>query len=166
MTGKCPPQSPENPLYALKRMAKAKVAQSQVNVDMVWREREIMIINTETLRSPFLCSLHWAFQSPAELFLIMEFMQGGDLKYQMRDKKNTSKVKPLGEDVAKFYCAEILLALRALHSVSIVYRDLKPENALLDSEGHLRLADFGIATNLQRNNGFKTSGRSGTLINL
>jgi hypothetical protein len=143
-------------------MVKEKVAKAQVNVDMVWREREIMIINGETLNSAFLCQLHWAFQNESEIFLVMEFMQGGDLRYQMRLKDNVHKVRPLAEPVAKFYLAEILLALRSLHSVNIVYRDLKPENALLDSDGHLRLADFGIAINLQSQDGFKTAGRSGT----
>jgi len=104
----------------------------------------MLAYNSEFLASPFLCQLHWAFQTDREVFLVMDFMHGGDLRYRMRDPNNPDSYRRLPEHVVKFYAAELLLALRDLHSVDLVYRDLKPENVLLDDRGHCHLADFGI----------------------
>jgi serum/glucocorticoid-regulated kinase 2 len=86
-----------------------------------------------------LIKLHWAFQSPDELFFVMDVCTGGELFYHL------SKLKRLSEHAAKFYFAEILLGLEHLHSLNIVYRDIKPENILLDIDGHIRIADFGLS---------------------
>jgi serine/threonine protein kinase len=83
--------------------------------------------------SPFLCNLVYAFQSSDELFLLMPFMQGGDLRYHLREHG------PLRESDVRFYAAELLCGLADLHAKRVVFRDLKPENILLDAEGHLRI---------------------------
>jgi protein-serine/threonine kinase len=83
--------------------------------------------------------MHWAFQSQHYLFIVLEFCPGGEIFYHM------NKVLRFSERVAKFYFAEIVLALEYLHTRSIFYRDLKPENILLDQDGHVKLADFGIS---------------------
>ena len=91
------------------------------------------------LNHPFLCNLHYAFQTSKQLFLVMDFCQGGELYFHIKQNKHFS------EDVAKFYAAEIILALEYLHKKNIVYRDLKPENVLITSEGHIKLVDFGLS---------------------
>jgi serine/threonine protein kinase len=141
-----------NGLYALKRIEKFGVLQSQSHLNMVWVERKIMSV----ISSPFLCNLIHAFQSDVELFLVMPFMQGGDLRYHLKER-GTMTVEQ-----ARFYAAELLLALQDLHAKRIVYRDLKPENVLLDAEGHLRISDFGLASILRRENNYLTTGQAGT----
>lgn len=84
-------------------------------------------------------SLHYAFQTPDKLYLVMDFLNGGELFYHLRRQERFS------EERARFYAAEILLTLEYLHSNNIIYRDLKPENVLLDRHGHIRLTDFGLS---------------------
>lgn len=91
------------------------------------------------VRSPFIVKLHYAFQTPDKLYFVVDFLNGGELYYHLR-----KKVK-FNEKMARFYIAEILLALEDLHTVGIIYRDLKPENILLDSSGHIKLTDFGLS---------------------
>lgn len=88
---------------------------------------------------PFLVSLHYAFQSPERIFFILDYVNGGELFYHLRKKIRFT------EKETKFYAAELILALDHLHSLGFVYRDIKPENILLDSEGHLKLTDFGLS---------------------
>ncbi len=143
-------------------------------VKMVWVERDIM----SKVNSPFLIPLLYAFQSERELFLVMPFMRGGDLRYHL--KARTS----FNESTARFFAAEILMGLEALHlmhvsraagphrvanerisaaaSCQICFRDVKPENVLLDITGHARLSDFGVACELRAHNQYLTVGRSGT----
>ncbi len=71
--------------------------------------------------------------------MVLEFCAGGEIFYHM------NKVQRFSEKVAKFYFAEIVLALEYLHANNVFYRDLKPENILLDEDGHIKLADFGIS---------------------
>lgn len=144
-------------LYALKRQEKARILKKPVFLQAVWMERNIMA----RLKSPFLCSLHYAFQSPSEVFLVMPFMQGGDLRYQLDEYKRKHS-RPFTEEIARFYAAQVALGLEELHSHHIAYRDLKPENVLLDSDGHIRLSDFGVSTFLEEKNGYQTGGRAGT----
>ncbi len=139
-------------LCALKRLEKFAVLQSQSHLDMVWVERKIMAAAS----SPFLCNLLYAFQSPTELYLVMPFMQGGDLRYHLKERGTMSV------ETTRFYAAQIALGLMDLHSKRIVYRDLKPENILLDSNGNCRISDFGLACILKKQDNYKTSGQSGT----
>jgi serine/threonine protein kinase SCH9 len=83
--------------------------------------------------------LQFAFQNPKCLYLVMEFVNGGELFYHLQ---LSGKFK---ENRAKFYMAECVLALEYLHSKGVVYRDAKPENILIDSDGHIKLTDFGLS---------------------
>ena len=83
--------------------------------------------------------LHFAFQSPERLYFVMDFLNGGELFYHLRREINFSEKR------TKFYAAEIVLALECLHKNGVIYRDLKPENVLLDSDGHIKLTDFGLS---------------------
>jgi serine/threonine protein kinase len=89
--------------------------------------------------SPFIVKLHYAFQTPERLFMVMDYAQGGELFVHIR------KMGRLTENTTRFYAAEILLGLDWLHERGIIYRDLKPENVLLDHEGHIKLSDFGLS---------------------
>jgi serine/threonine protein kinase len=108
-------------LMALKRMGKAEVLKKESHVRMVWTERDIM----SRLNSPFLVNLVHAFQDDRECYFVMPFMQGGDLRFHL------SKLGCFSESDARFYAAQIVLGLEAMHSQKIVYRDLKPDNLLL-----------------------------------
>lgn len=90
--------------------------------------------------------LHYAFQTPEKLYFVIDFLNGGELFYHLRREQRFS------EDRARFYAAEILLALECLHKNGIIYRDLKPENVLLDSEGHVKLTDFGLSKIREKEN--------------
>ncbi|XP_048349291.1 ribosomal protein S6 kinase alpha-3 [Sphaerodactylus townsendi] len=98
-------------------------------------ERDILV----EVNHPFIVKLHYAFQTEGKLYLILDFLRGGDLFTRL------SKEVMFTEDDVKFYLAELALALDHLHSLGIIYRDLKPENILLDEEGHIKLTDFGLS---------------------
>jgi serine/threonine protein kinase len=83
--------------------------------------------------------MHYSFQTPENLYMILDYMQGCDLAYHL------NKQQVFNEAEAKFFIAEIVLAIEYIHSLDVIYRDLKPENILIDAEGHCRLADFGLA---------------------
>uniref|UniRef100_A0A0N5ALS1 Ribosomal protein S6 kinase n=1 Tax=Syphacia muris TaxID=451379 RepID=A0A0N5ALS1_9BILA len=91
------------------------------------------------IHHPFVVKLHYAFQTEGKLYLILDFLRGGDLFTRL------SKEVMFTEEDVKFYLAELALALDHLHSLGIVYRDLKPENILLDADGHINLTDFGLS---------------------
>ena len=93
----------------------------------------------EKVNSPYIVALHYAFQNPDRLYFIMDFCNGGELFYHLRKEIRFSEKR------TKFYAAEITLALEALHKAGIIYRDLKPENVLLDQDGHIKITDFGLS---------------------
>lgn len=95
------------------------------------------------LNHPFILKLHYSFQCNAKLYLLLDYEGGGTLFYHLKKKQRFQK------DEIIFYAAEIILALEYLHSKRIVYRDLKPENILLSQDGHIKLADFGLAKRLK-----------------
>jgi len=97
-------------------------------------ERDIL----RNVSHPFIVKLHYAFQDESRLYLVMDFVNGGQLFFHLREHT-------FSEDLARFYTAELVLALEHLHNMDIIHRDLKPENILLDSEGHVVLTDFGFA---------------------
>lgn len=88
---------------------------------------------------PFIMKLHFAFQTNDKLYLVLDYCPGGELFFHL------SRYRRFPERVARFYSAELLLAIDHLHKKGIIYRDLKPENVLLDAEGHVKLGDFGLA---------------------
>lgn len=124
-------------LYAQKQFRKASLTVHKQLVEQTKTERAILeSIN----RHPFVVKLYYAFQDHEKLYLILEYAQGGELFTRMV----TERMFP--EETASFYMAEMVLALEHLHqTVGVVYRDLKPENCLLDAEGHLLLTDFGLS---------------------
>ncbi|TKR93330.1 hypothetical protein L596_007808 [Steinernema carpocapsae] len=120
-------------LYAMKVLKKATLkVRDRVRTKM---ERNILA----QIRHPFIVRLHYAFQTEGKLYLILDFLRGGDLFTRLSNEVMFT------EDDVKFYLAELALALDHLHSLGIVYRDLKPENILLDADGHINVTDFGLS---------------------
>eukprot|EP00003_Mantamonas_plastica_P010729 TRINITY_DN201_c0_g1_i1.p2 TRINITY_DN201_c0_g1~~TRINITY_DN201_c0_g1_i1.p2 ORF type:complete len:289 (-),score=107.14 TRINITY_DN201_c0_g1_i1:1420-2286(-) len=93
----------------------------------------------QKIEHPFLVSLKYAFQTEDKLYMVLDYVNGGELFFHLQ------KEGKFEEERAKLYAAEIILGLEHLHSMDIIYRDLKPENILLDIEGHIKLTDFGLA---------------------
>jgi serine/threonine protein kinase len=91
------------------------------------------------VKHPFIVKIHYAFQTKKHLVLVLDFLCGGELFFHLQRSKRFS------ESRARFYAAEIGLALEHIHSKNIIYRDLKPENLVLDRQGHVVLTDFGLA---------------------
>ncbi|KAL5118022.1 hypothetical protein ACEQ8H_004007 [Pleosporales sp. CAS-2024a] len=124
-------------LFAQKQFKKASITVHKKLIEQTKTERNIL---ESVNRHPFIVNLYYAFQDHEKLYLILEYAQGGELFHHLAAERMFS------EDVAAFYMAEMVLALDHLHrTVGVIYRDLKPENCLLDSEGHLLLTDFGLS---------------------
>ena len=123
-------------LYALKAMKKSTLAQKNISSAAI-QEKHILSL----LRHPSLVTLRYAFQSPSKLYLVMDYVAGGELFGRL---DGCAGRRMLEREVV-FYTAEIVLALEWLHERGIIYRDLKPENVLLDRRGHVVLSDFGFA---------------------
>ena len=96
-------------------------------------------------KSPFIITLHYAFQTPENLYMVIDYCPGGDLNFHIQ-------LEIFEEEEAKFYISELILAIEYLHNHNILYRDLKPENILISSDGHIKLADFGLAKENANNN--------------
>ncbi|BGP14330.1 hypothetical protein JCM10213_004458 [Rhodosporidiobolus nylandii] len=121
-------------LYALKYINKARISKQRA-VNNIIQERRLL----EEIDSPFVCNLRFAFQDDENLFMVLDLMLGGDLRFHL------DRLGCMTEDVVKFYVAEMALALGDLHKRGIVHRDIKPDNILLDEKGHAHLTDFNIA---------------------
>ncbi|XP_018333045.1 atypical protein kinase C isoform X1 [Agrilus planipennis] len=121
-------------IYAMKVIKKALVTDDE---DIDWVQTEKHVFETAS-NHPFLVGLHSCFQTPSRLFFVIEFVRGGDLMFHMQRQRR------LPEEHARFYAAEISLALNFLHCKGIIYRDLKLDNVLLDHEGHIKLTDYGM----------------------
>uniref|UniRef100_A0A8C9Z240 Ribosomal protein S6 kinase n=1 Tax=Sander lucioperca TaxID=283035 RepID=A0A8C9Z240_SANLU len=123
-------------LYAMKVLKKATIVQKAKTAEHTRSERQVL----EHIRqSPFLVTLHYAFQTDTKLHLILDYVNGGELFTHL-----VQRVRFKEQEVA-LYSGEIVLALEHLHKLGIVYRDLKLENILLDSSGHIVLTDFGLS---------------------
>ena len=107
------------------------------------------------LKHPFIVNMHFAFQDFSKLYLVMDLLTGGDLRYHI------AKVKTFTESQTKFFIANLILALEYIHSQKIIHRDIKPENLVLDSQGYARITDFGIAKINEVDNSSETSGTPG-----
>lgn len=123
----------DNKYYAMKYMKKKKILASG-QIDQSFAERDILV----NIRHPFLVSAHFSFQNEDKIFLVLDYVNGGDLK-----KHLTDSIK-LTEPEARFYAAQLVLGLGALHSQGYIYRDLKPENILIEKDGYIRITDFGL----------------------
>lgn len=121
-------------LYAMKILSKENIVRRK-QVEHTRTERRVL----GCTRHPFIVGLHYAFQTAHRLYFVLDYCPGGELFYHL------SRMKKLPEHMACFYAAEITLALEHLHGLGVVYRDLKPENILLTTDGHIKLADFGLA---------------------
>ncbi|GJJ76768.1 serine/threonine kinase 32 [Entomortierella parvispora] len=137
-------------IYALKYISKAQVIKMDA-VRNVLRERQIL----ETLDHAFVVNMRFAFQDDEYMYMCMDLMMGGDLRFHLNRKQ-------FGEDVVRFWIAEMAFAITHLHSLGIVHRDIKPDNVLLDENGHAHLTDFNIGCKLTPEKPFLTS-QSGTV---
>ncbi|GAA5895138.1 hypothetical protein JCM5296_000891 [Sporobolomyces johnsonii] len=120
--------------YAIKVLSKERVVKMK-QVEHTNSEREML----ERVRHPFLVNLWGTFKDSKNLYMVMDFVAGGELFSLLR------KSQRFPDPVAKFFAAEVALALDYLHSLDIIYRDLKPENILLGADGHVKVTDFGFA---------------------
>jgi serum/glucocorticoid-regulated kinase 2 len=120
-------------IYALKTLRKAHII-SRSEVTHTLAERSVLA----QINNPFIVPLKFSFQSPEKLYLVLAFVNGGELFHHLQREQRFDINR------ARFYTAELLCALECLHGFKVIYRDLKPENILLDYTGHIALCDFGL----------------------
>ncbi|XP_017770517.1 PREDICTED: ribosomal protein S6 kinase alpha-5-like [Nicrophorus vespilloides] len=133
--------SDDGRLYAMKVLKKATIVQKKKTTEHTKTERQVL----EAVRdNPFLVTLHYAFQTDAKLHLILDYVAGGELFTHLYQREHFQ------EDAVRIYIGEIILALEHLHSLGIIYRDIKLENILVDETGHIVLTDFGLSKELPR----------------
>ncbi|TFK45871.1 kinase-like protein [Heliocybe sulcata] len=121
-------------LYALKYIDKAQCIKQKAIANII-QERRLL----EEIDHAFIVNLRYAFQDDENCFFVLDLMLGGDLRFHLERKGH------LGEEVVRFWVAEIACGLQYLHQQRIIHRDLKPDNILLDSEGHAHITDFNVA---------------------
>ena len=136
--------------YAMKEMLKLRIVSKQ-SVNSVLNEQKLLSV----LRHPFIVNMKFAFQDRENLFLVMDLMKGGDLRYHLNIRER------FNEQETKFFTACIVTGLEYLHVNNIIHRDIKPENLVFDNKGYLRITDFGIARVLCSDNSRDTSGTPG-----
>mmetsp|Transcript_18992 Transcript_18992/g.21462 ORF Transcript_18992/g.21462 Transcript_18992/m.21462 type:complete len:383 (-) Transcript_18992:1930-3078(-) len=133
-------------IYAMKVLRK----------DLIWKRNQVEHTKTERrileqCDHPFIVSLRFAFQTEDKLYMVLDYFNGGELFYHL------SKAKKFDENQTRFYVAQMVLALEYMHERNIIYRDLKPENVLLDEQGYIKITDFGLSKeNIELPNGAKT----------
>lgn len=132
-------------IVAMKVISKRLLKRKSGYIENVQAERDIMT----KIRHPFVVTMHCSFQTRDKLFIIMDFLAGGELFLRL------GREGIFLEKQASFYLAEIILALDHLHTHGVLHRDLKPENILLSSEGHVCLTDFGLAKDFSDGGGFQ-----------
>lgn len=126
-------------VYAMKILRKADMLEKE-QVAHVRAERDILV----EADHQWVVKMYYSFQDPINLYLIMEFLPGGDMMTLLM-KKDT-----LSEECTQFYIAETALAIDSIHKLGFIHRDIKPDNLLLDAKGHLKLSDFGLCTGLKK----------------
>mmetsp|Transcript_17668 Transcript_17668/g.35587 ORF Transcript_17668/g.35587 Transcript_17668/m.35587 type:complete len:499 (-) Transcript_17668:473-1969(-) len=129
-----------NEVYAMKVLKKENIFARNDPKDLqhTIAERNVLAL-VNTSEHPFILGLKFAFHTPAKLYYVLNFCNGGDLYYLL------SRCKKFKESQARFYASEVFCALQHLHLLGVIYRDLKPENVLLDGDGHVKLTDFGLS---------------------
>ncbi|XP_030532914.1 probable serine/threonine protein kinase IRE [Rhodamnia argentea] len=121
-------------LFAIKVLKKADMIRKNA-VESILAERDILI----SVRNPFVVRFFYSFTCRENLYLVMEYLNGGDLYSLLRN------LGCLDKDMARIYIAELVLALEYLHSLNVIHRDLKPDNLLIGQDGHIKLTDFGLS---------------------
>ncbi|XP_059491134.1 serine/threonine-protein kinase tricornered isoform X1 [Neocloeon triangulifer] len=126
-------------VYAMKILRKADMLEKE-QVAHVRAERDVLV----EADHQWVVKMYYSFQDPVNLYLIMEFLPGGDMMTLLM-KKDT-----LSEECTQFYIAETALAIDSIHKLGFIHRDIKPDNLLLDARGHIKLSDFGLCTGLKK----------------
>ncbi|AQZ15508.1 PKC1 (YBL105C) [Zygosaccharomyces parabailii] len=139
-------------LCAIKVLKKDHIIQNH-DIESARAEKKVFLLAT-TAKHPFLTNLYCSFQTENRIYFAMEFIGGGDLMWHVQNQR-------LSVRRAKFYAAEVLLALKYFHDNGVIYRDLKLENILLTPEGHIKIADYGLCKD-EMWHGCKTSTFCGT----
>ncbi|CAK94048.1 unnamed protein product (macronuclear) [Paramecium tetraurelia] len=145
-------QKKNKQFYALKVMSKPKIIQKK-SVQSVMNEKTLLI--KIEIESSFLINMQYSFQDREYLYLVMDLLSGGDLRYHI------GRHRKFNEEQTKFFSGCIIVALDYLHQQGVLHRDLKPENLVFDSNGYLRLTDLGIARIWKPENSQDTSGTPG-----
>lgn len=133
-------------MYAMKTIRKDILIKND-QIESTLLEKDILI----KVKHPFLISMDYIFQNETKIYFVMKFIKGGELFNTL------AKEKRFNESRAKFYATQIILGLGHLHKMNIIYRDIKPENILLNEDGYLLLADFGLAKTLATPESLATS---------
>ena len=136
--------------YALKEMSKAKIIDKN---SQKFINNELSLL--KKLHNDFIVNINYAFQDKDNLYLVIDFLSGGDLRYHISRYHNFS------EEQTRFFISNIIQGLSHIHSHNIIHRDIKPENLVLDSRGYTRITDFGIAKENKDDNSLETSGTPG-----
>ena len=139
-----------NEFFALKEMSKVKIIDRRSEISIM-SERNLL----SKLHHSFIVNMYFAFQDFYNLYLVMDLLTGGDLRFHIAHKKIFT------ESQTKFFIANMLLALDYIHSQNIIHRDIKPENLVLEKNGYLRITDFGVAKINEADNSSETSGTPG-----
>ncbi|GAA5977034.1 hypothetical protein JCM10908_004831 [Rhodotorula pacifica] len=126
-------------IYAMKSLKKAEMFKKD-QLAHVRSERDVLAESN----SPWVVQLYYSFQDANNLYLLMEFLPGGDLMTML------IKYDTFSEDVTRFYMAECVLAIEAVHKLGFIHRDIKPDNILIDKDGHVKLSDFGLSTGFHK----------------
>lgn len=126
-------------IYAMKILRKADMHEKE-QVAHVRAERDVLV----EADNPWVVRMYYSFQDPHNLYLIMEFLPGGDMMTLLM------KMDTLTEEATQFYIAETILAINSIHKLGFIHRDIKPDNLLLDAKGHIKLSDFGLCTGLKK----------------
>ena len=139
-----------NELYALKEMSKTKIIDKK-SEKSINGEREFLSF----LHHPFIVNMHYAFQDNNNLYLVMDLLTGGDLRY------HCSRYRYFSEEQTRFFLACIIHSLNYIHKNNVIHRDIKPENLVLDEKGYVCITDFGVAKKNMKDNSSETSGTPG-----
>ena len=131
-------------------MSKVKIIDKK-SIKSINSERDLL----SELYSPYIVNMYYAFQDKEYLYLVMDLLSGGDLRYHISIHKKFS------EEQTRFFICGIILSLEYIHSKGIIHRDIKPENLVLDAKGYVRLTDFGIAKKIKEDNSNESSGTPG-----
>lgn len=126
-------------IYAMKTLLKSEMFNKD-QLAHVKAERDVLAGSD----SPWIVALYYSFQDSQYLYLIMEFLPGGDLMTML------IRWEVFTEDITRFYIAECVLAIEAIHKLGFIHRDIKPDNILIDNRGHVKLSDFGLSTGFHK----------------